>query len=1032
MLALLCLTGGLRLAAVSDGTGFFALPDTLWPLPGTALVIAGRDTIAAIPGAMGSRPGLTVDPAPASGDSVILVFETAPLSVSTAARLEVPSVDREAITLGRSLSSDYAPQGLFISGSKRLGISVGDGPGVDQSTRLSLRGSLAPGINVEGSITDENLPVGTGSSELVSELDKVLLEVSGRRWGVRLGDQEWLRPGVGALAWSRELSGAGARIDSVGGFGASAAAGVTGQTSERSVFYTFEGVQGPYDLSGGDEIVPGSEKVYLDGLLMRRGDSGDYTIDYSVGRITFTARRLIRRDSRVEATYYGRGSGYRKDLYTATADAFTGGLRLELTGLGEADSRDNPLGFSLSDEAIEALQAAGEDPDSVWVDGGTWVGEGEGTYSQDSTGHFVYEGPGLGDWRVVFSRPPGGNGDYIYDSALGGFAWVGAGEGTHLPRQYLDIPSSISVGGVHGSAGGETVVLDFEIALSRRSGNTFNPLQTTREGSTFSGTLGFRPWAGPLLLGVRASAVTDGFRQPGVWEADSSLRSWSLPPGYGDRDDIVEAFGSWEGGSARAGLRLPAGGGRLSRARTGFLFSHGLLEYSISASGTGRSDTPLLAVGDVFQGDLGASLGSGMLRPLAGVSFLHDNWADSLSGGQTGLRAGTLLTSGLWGGSILLEALLDGRTGPIPVPYRVYRGRLDMNGSGGGWALSASAEHSRSQWEEGGRTEADAISINTSASSGTTWLNASYTGSGVLSSSLEVHYRYVGEGQGSWSFDEATGQYYPDPDGDYEIFYMPGEGGELVASAALEADLSTGGAEGVGLEISGDLSSQGTDRLKAFLLAGAFGDGPGGYALELSPFWRSASGTIRLLRARGRVSENSIAYSGSGTRDESERSVEFLEGLGFDPGIRIDLLERFRRREENLQSPRKIDELRLSADPSISFEGGAEPGMLAGFERRSESYLPVTALMYELKPHFRWNGGGWSAWASTGGQYIPGDGSLPLWLYDGNRRGLNLLMQARLTRRLSEQFDVSLTWYARKPAGSEWTQRAGLEGTVTF
>jgi hypothetical protein len=1032
VLALLCLTGAVRLAAVSDGSGFFALPDSIWPVPGTVLAISGQDTLGAMPGAMGSRPGITVSPAPARGDSVLLVFETAPLTVSSSAALEVPAVDREAFTLGTSLSPDYAPQGLFISGSKRLGISVGDGPAVDQSTRLSLSGSLAPGITVEGSITDENLPVGTGSSELVSELDKVLLEVSGRRWGARLGDQEWLRPGTGPLAWSRELSGASARIDSTGGFGAAAGAGVSGQSSDRVVFFTLEGVQGPYDLSDGEEIVPGSEEIYLDGILMRRGDSGDYTIDYAVGQITFTARRLIRRDSRVEAIYYGRGAGYRKDLYTATAEAFTGDLRLELTGLAEADSRDDPLGFAMSDEAIQALQQAGEDPDGIWIDGATYVGDGEGSYSMDSLGHYVYEGPGLGGWRVVFARPPQGYGDYVYDSALGGFAWAGQEEGTHLPRQYLDVPSSVSVGGVSGSAGGEGLFFDFESAISRRIGNTFNPEGTTREGGAFAGTLGFRPLGGGLLLGVRSVAVTDGFRQAGTWEADSSLRSWSLPPGYEGRDDLVEAFGSWGWGSVSAGTRLPAGGGSLLRARGSMGFAGGPLDYTASASGTKRSSTALMAEGNVVRSGAGASLRSGMIRPSIGVALLIDDWADSLSGGQTSLLAGSEFTRSMWNGEVLLESTFDGREGPVPVPYRVYRGRLSLTGGGGGWGLGGSFEHSRSLWESGGRSEADAISVNASASSGTTWLSASYSGSGVLSSSLEVHYRYAGEGQGSWSFDEGTGQYYPDPDGDYEIYYLPGEGGDLVASASLETDLSTGGAEGAGLEISADLTSQGTDRARAFLLAGAFGDGPGGYDLEISPFWRSSSGTVRLLRARGTISRDRAAYSGSGYREESERGVELLEGLGLGPLVRIDLQERLRRREEDLQSARKIDELRISADPSVSLRGGAEPGLLAGFEKRSEAYLGITAYMYELKPHFRWNGGGWSAWASAGGQYIPGDASIPLWLYDGNKQGLNLLMQARLTRRLSEQFDVSLTWYARRPAGAEWTQRAGLEGTVTF
>jgi len=1032
MLALVALTGAVRLAAVSDGTGFFALPDTLWPIPGTAVVIAGSDTVRAEPSAYGSRPGLSASPAPEAGDSVLLVFEVAPLRTLSSARLEVPSVGREVEPIQLVRTEEYVPQGLFISGSKRLGISVGDGPGVDQSTRLSLEGSLATGIRVQGSVTDENLPVGAGSSELVSELDRVLLQVDGRRWGVTLGDQEWTRPGTGPLAWSRDVSGATAWADSLEGFGASAGVAVSGRTSERSVFYTQEGVQGPYDISAGGEVVPGSEKVYLDGSLMRRGDTADYTIDYSVGQVTFTSRRLIRRDSRVEALYYGRGAGFRKDSYTAAAASDNGGLHLELTGLSEADDRANPLGFVLSDSAEAVLRNAGEDPDSAWIDGATFVGDGEGSYNIDSLSHFVYAGPGMGGWRVVFSRPPDGRGDYVYDSSLGGFAWVGDGLGTHLPRQYLDIPSSIEVGGVTGSASGDLLSLHFQAAVSKRTGNTFNPGSTTREGTALTGTLGLYPWDGGPDFGVRTTLVTDGFRQPGVWEADSSLGSWSLPPGYEGRDDILEAFGHWGGGSASAGLRIPVGGGRLARARTGFVTSAGPVGLQASASATGRTGTPSMAVGSVFEGDLGGFLHAGAFMPSLGFSFLRDSWADSLSGPQTGLRAGGSVSGSDWTGGLTLEAVLDGRTGPVPVPWHVYRGRIEAQGGRGGLTLSASAEHSSSRWEAGGRSEADAISLIAAAGSGTTWFNAAYSGSGILSSSLEVHYRFVGDGQGSWSFDDGTGQYYPDPDGDYEVYYLPGEGGLLVASASLDASLSAGGIEGEGLDASGRLSAQGSDRLKAFLLAGAFGNGPGGYELEASPFWRSTGGTVRLLRVTGRISKSSVDYSGSGTRDESERSIELLQGLGFGSSAKLDLRERLRRREESLQSDRRIDEARLSADPTLTTGDLGEPGILLGWERRAESFTAVEAYMYEFQPHYRYNGRGWSAWASAGVQLIPGGGVLPLWLFDGNGRGTNLLSQARLSRRLSDQFDLALTWYARRPASGEWTQRAGLEGTVTF
>lgn len=1024
-----------RLVIVSDGTGFAALPESVWVVPGSAVAVCAGDTLSAVPGSSGARPGLRLDPAPAAGDTVVVTFEKAPLGVPSTAVLDLEILERLPSGFGAAWRQETMAPGLYISGSKRLGISVGEGPGVTQSTRLAISGTVAQGVEVEGSVSDQNLPVGSGSSELVSELDKVLLAVRGESWQARLGDIEWSRPGTGALAWRRELSGADARLESPGSLSAGGGAGVSGQEHARTVFYTLEGVQGPYDVSGGSEIAPGSERVLLDGFPLERGESADYTMDYTTGRITFTPRRLIRRDQRAEVTYYSRGDGFSVDLVSASAGLVTGGVGLEIVGFSEADDRERPLGFALTDEAIEALENAGEDPDSAWVDGAEEVGPGKGSYSLDSLGRFVYEGPGLGDWRVEFDRPPDGPGDYVYDSSIGGFAWVGEGEGTHLPRIYLEIPESLEVAGLRAASPGRDGAISWSVesAVSRRVGNTFDPRETTREGfSTTAGAV-LEAWDGAAELSARAVLVSDGFRQPGVWEEDSSLSGWALPPSWERRDDIFEAGMSLSGLSVLGGVRLPSAGGGIGRGRASFFRDVGRLGLAVQASAVHREGVDSLQSGRVHRASAGTTLELGVVDPLAGVELLSESWLDSLEGDRISFRTGAEAASGSSSGRLTLEYALDGRESQVPLPRRIISARLEGSGGGSGWSASGSAEHSVSIFDQGASTVSDAISARASAGSGTTWASASYSGSGVLSRSLEVHYRYVGEGQGSYSYDEETGGYYPDPDGDYEIYYLPGESGDLVAEASLEASLASGGSEGPGLDCSVRLdASGGDDRLRVFLLAGAFGSGDGGYSVEAAPAWRSRSGLLRLLRLRGRIERQARDYSGAGTRRESARLVELSQRLSPAEWLSMELLQRLARSEEELYAERRTDAARVQADPSVTASTSLEPGVLAALEHRSEAFTGLSGNLYELRPHVSLNAWGWSSYSSFGAEVVSAEEPVPLWLFDGKAEGTNLTVGSRVSRRVSRDLEVSLTYNGRRIAGSSWTHRGGLEGTVTF
>jgi len=1021
----------------SDGSSFLEVPDSLWVAPGTIIAVAGGDTLEAVPGTSGSRTGVLLSPPPPAGSTVTLSFETLDLSVPSSTALDVGFADRQVIEqLPTYQTNPFLERGLYISGSKRIGFSVGEGGGLDQGTRISVEGTAAPGITVSGSVTDRNLASGPYSSELVSQLDRIFFIVDGGRWKARLGDMEW-RSGngeTGPLSWRREVSGIDASGELTDTYSAGAGYGTSSDTRQRTVFYTREGIQGPYQVTTGWEIVPGSEKVWLDGHLLQRGATEDYEMEYTAGLITFTATRLIRSDQRVEITFFQRGDGFRKDYVTGSGSYSAGPLLIDVRGFYSEDDRRSPLGFVLTEEAEEVLSQAGEDPSEAWIDGAEYVGEGHGDYSLDSLDHYVYQGPDQGDWSVVFGRPPDGGGDYLYDSSSGGYLWVGEGNGTHLPRQYVQIPVGYRTAGMSLGYGGDQLDLGLEAAFSGRTGNMFNPDRTTREGTYISASGRLEFWEDGPGLGIGGRLVSSGYSPPGQLEADSSLYAWSLPPDHSGNDDIVTVNLGGQGLMFEGAGRFMEQGGVLDRYRvraTPVVAGVGL------TSGAGylrRNGTDSLARGETSSVDLSGTPVSGHLKPFAGFSLSRESWQDSLSGSVRTGFTGLSLSNGASNAMLRLELKKDTRTGGLsPGPLTVWRARLEGQGPLGELRYRGSIEHSSTSYELGGELRADAIRMTITGTLDDIWSETVYSGSGTVSRSLDVIYVFVGEGEGNYSYDPESGQYYPDPDGDYIVSYQPGNQGQTVTSATLETTLSYV-EESSGLSAVIRLaSSNGDDRAKALLLYGAFdGDQEGGYSLDLSPWFRWREGLLTRLSFTGKYSDQRISYSVAGLRENRIWSLRAAPELTPFEELVIDISGRIWREEEELYSPRDTRGIRLEVDPTVEAARGFKPGLLAAWESRREVISDLSSYMLEAGPHLSWTGGGWTATARVTAGYIPGEGELPAWFFDGSDTGVAWRATARVGKSLASGLDISLFYWGRRPAGSQWNHRAGLEGTVNF
>ena len=344
-------------------------------------------------------------------------------------------------------TNELAGANLTKRGSLVRGISIGTNQAlkVDSGLRLEISGRVANKVDVVASLTDQNTPIQPeGNTQTLQEIDKVFVQLKGENVRATLGDYEFsLTNTQGPFAagefarYARKLQGAMV----TGEFGNAAAtlsAAVSRGRFATNEFRGIEGNQGPYQLTGDrgqiDLIVlAGTERVWLDGQLMTRGESNDYVIEYGNGQITFTRNRLITQDSRLTVDFQFSDERFRRSLYAAAGGYRAANDRLRVQGafIRETDDQDNPLAFTLSDSDRMRLDAAGDG--LAFKKGEREVAPGTGAYVfKDS--FFVYVGveSKLGNYNVSFSDVGQGRGDYSYQG-FGNYKYEGKNKGRYAP-----------------------------------------------------------------------------------------------------------------------------------------------------------------------------------------------------------------------------------------------------------------------------------------------------------------------------------------------------------------------------------------------------------------------------------------------------------------------------------------------------------------------------------------------------------------------------------------------------------------------
>lgn len=514
-----------------------------------------------------------------------------------------------------------APSGsaLTFSGNKTLAVEFGSAQdaALRQSLDLTVSGTLAPGVELTGVLSDRNTPLTAGgSTQDLQSLDRVLIELRAPHASAALGDValnlqrgEFARLERRLQGASGEWSGAGVQV-------MAAAASAPGEY-RRLQFFGVEGRQGPYQLTDRDgntgvSVVAGSEVVTVDGVRMTRGESADYSMDYESARLTFSNRRPISAATRVTVDYQYTLNRFRRNFAAAGIGWERGPWHAFTQLLNEADDRGRPLEAVLDPADRLALQLAG---DSLSRALGPGVSAGGGEYDtvRVAGGGLAYAwvGPDSGQFTVSFARIGPGRGDYTDSAAVAGrtaFRFVGAGNGAFRVGRALPMPESHQLWSLGGGAHAGPLAVEVEGAVSRRDLNTYSSLddgnntgQAGRASLSVAGQLR-GALAGTAGVSLDGRTVGERFQPFARLERPFAEEDWGLPLDADlDHQRRVDLTGFWKpraGGELRTHLgrlALPGGFHALARGlewnRDGKITTHARWERS-------DSERPGLAFGD--------------------------------------------------------------------------------------------------------------------------------------------------------------------------------------------------------------------------------------------------------------------------------------------------------------------------------------------------------------------------------------------------------------------------------------------------
>lgn len=360
-----------------------------------------------------------------SFDSIFYRFGAAPPKV-TSEKFNAKPIDFGKIatagSLGRSLSFGNRQDAILNS-----------------SLNLQMNGYLTDSIYLSAAISDNNLPIQPdGSTQNLNEIDRVSIQFSKQQWKLQLGDFD-IRQQKNYLGFYKRLQGVYFQRKHAISQHLSNEVQLSGAVARgkftRNIFQGLEGNQGPYRLSGANQemffiVLAGTERVFIDGVMMQRGEDQDYIINYNTAEITFMPKQMITKDKRIQVEFeYADRNYLNSQLFLNNTLSNRKNFTVTFGYFNNTDARNSPINQTLGSQEKTFLAGLGDQVNKAFYSTAMPESFGSGkilyrkvdTIVQATTKKSVYvyspsASPDL--YTLSFFDKGAGNGDYLLDTSL--------------------------------------------------------------------------------------------------------------------------------------------------------------------------------------------------------------------------------------------------------------------------------------------------------------------------------------------------------------------------------------------------------------------------------------------------------------------------------------------------------------------------------------------------------------------------------------------------------------------------------------